>query len=60
MVYTEDCHMQVSTKASVMDAATSSINLTNIFHFTYEVEKQVPSALPKAYHGKFIVPYSTF
>ncbi|XP_050699607.1 acyl-coenzyme A thioesterase 9, mitochondrial-like isoform X1 [Eriocheir sinensis] len=50
VVYTEGCHMQISTKASVMDAATSSKNLTNIFHFTYETDQPVPTSIPKTYH----------
>ncbi|ROT68539.1 acyl-CoA thioesterase 9, tandem duplicate 1 [Penaeus vannamei] len=50
VVYTEGTHIQVSTKASVMDAVTSEINLTNIFHFTYEVMRPGPTVLPRTYH----------
>ncbi|XP_071514501.1 acyl-coenzyme A thioesterase 9, mitochondrial-like isoform X1 [Panulirus ornatus] len=50
VVYTEGNRMQISTKASVVDARTASVNLTNIFHFTYEVDQPVPTALPKTYH----------
>nr|XP_053642235.1 acyl-coenzyme A thioesterase 9, mitochondrial-like isoform X2 [Cherax quadricarinatus]XP_053642236.1 acyl-coenzyme A thioesterase 9, mitochondrial-like isoform X2 [Cherax quadricarinatus] len=50
VVYTEGHHIQISTKASVMDPTTGSINLTNIFHFTYEVNQPVPFVLPKTYH----------
>ncbi|KAK8401607.1 hypothetical protein O3P69_001026 [Scylla paramamosain] len=54
VVYTEGSHMQISTKASVMDAATSSINLTNIFHFTFEADQPVPASLPKTYHESML------
>ncbi|KAK7074699.1 Acyl-coenzyme A thioesterase 9, mitochondrial [Halocaridina rubra] len=50
VVYSKDNHVQISTKASVMDPATDSIHLTNIFHFTYQVEKPVPLAIPRMYH----------
>ncbi|XP_047482687.1 acyl-coenzyme A thioesterase 9, mitochondrial-like isoform X2 [Penaeus chinensis] len=50
VVYTEGTHIQVSTKASVMDAVTSEISLTNIFHFTYEVKQPGPTVLPRTYH----------
>ncbi|KAG0696704.1 Acyl-coenzyme A thioesterase 10, mitochondrial [Chionoecetes opilio] len=54
IVYTEGRHMQISTKASVMDAATSSNNLTNIFHFTFETDQPVPRSLPKTYHESML------
>ncbi|XP_042867568.1 acyl-coenzyme A thioesterase 9, mitochondrial-like isoform X2 [Penaeus japonicus] len=50
VVFTEGKHIQVSTKASVMDAVTSEISLTNIFHFTYEVDQLGPTVLPRTYH----------
>ncbi|XP_042228447.1 acyl-coenzyme A thioesterase 9, mitochondrial-like isoform X2 [Homarus americanus] len=50
VVYTEGKHIQISTKASVVDAFTGSTNLTNIFHFTYQVDQPVHSAMPKTYH----------
>ncbi|XP_068219117.1 acyl-coenzyme A thioesterase 9, mitochondrial-like isoform X1 [Palaemon carinicauda] len=49
VVYSRENHIQISTKASVMDPATEAINLTNIFHFTFQVEKPVPMALPRTY-----------
>lgn len=49
VVYSKDNHVQISTKASVMDPATDSMNLTNIFHFTYEVEQPVRMVLPRTY-----------
>ncbi|XP_045623522.1 acyl-coenzyme A thioesterase 9, mitochondrial isoform X1 [Procambarus clarkii] len=49
VVYTEGSHVQISTKASVMDPVTRSTSLTNIFHFTYAVDQQVPSTLPRTY-----------
>ncbi|KAK3896235.1 hypothetical protein Pcinc_000089 [Petrolisthes cinctipes] len=50
VVYTEGQHMQISTKASVVDVVTGSTNLTNIFHFTYEVDQPVPTTIPETYH----------
>ncbi|KAF2349945.1 HotDog domain [Trinorchestia longiramus] len=50
VVYTEDNHMQVSTKASMMDPVTNTLNLTNIFHFTFAADAAVPRVLPCTYH----------
>ncbi|XP_066973614.1 acyl-coenzyme A thioesterase 9, mitochondrial-like isoform X2 [Macrobrachium rosenbergii] len=49
VVYSRENHIQISTKASVMDPATDIIHLTNIFHFTFQVEKPVPMAIPRTY-----------
>lgn len=50
MVYTDGTHMQVSTKASMMDPVTHQLSLTNIFHFTFNADSAVPSVLPRTYH----------
>ncbi|XP_064090301.1 acyl-coenzyme A thioesterase 9, mitochondrial-like isoform X2 [Macrobrachium nipponense] len=49
VVYSRENHIQISTKASVMDPTTDVIHLTNIFHLTFQVEKPVPLAIPRTY-----------
>ncbi|XP_018012625.1 acyl-coenzyme A thioesterase 9, mitochondrial-like [Hyalella azteca] len=50
VVYTDGEHMQVSTKASMMDPVTQTLSLTNIFHFTFAADSAVPPVLPCTYH----------
>ncbi|KAL7638496.1 UNVERIFIED_CONTAM: hypothetical protein RMT77_011066 [Armadillidium vulgare] len=50
VIYTAGRHLQISTKASVVDAVTQTSNLTNIFHLTFEVPNVVDEVIPRTYH----------
>ncbi|KAB7504898.1 Acyl-coenzyme A thioesterase 9, mitochondrial, partial [Armadillidium nasatum] len=50
VIYTEGRHLQISTKASVVDSVTQTSNLTNIFHLTFEVPNVVDEVIPRTYH----------
>ena len=48
--YTEDDKMQVRVSAEVLDPSTGKLNLTNVFHFTFETrDADVPRIIPKTY-----------
>ena len=48
--YTEDDKMQVRVSAEVLDPSTGKLNLTNVFHFTFETRNaDVPRIIPKTY-----------
>merc|ERR1719334_1504044 len=49
VVYTEGDLLQVSTKAAMMDPATNSSKLTNIFHFTFQTDPPLPPVVPRTY-----------
>ncbi|XP_075445487.1 acyl-coenzyme A thioesterase 9, mitochondrial isoform X1 [Ascaphus truei] len=47
--YTESNHIQVRVHSEVCDPQTREHNTTNIFHFTYMSEKDVPQVMPQTY-----------
>ncbi|NXA46868.1 ACOT9 thioesterase, partial [Nothocercus julius] len=52
--YTEKNYIQVRVHSEVFDADTREHHTTNIFHFTFISEKEVPRVVPKTYGGKYI------
>ncbi|XP_056155510.1 acyl-CoA thioesterase 9, tandem duplicate 1 isoform X2 [Lampris incognitus] len=47
--YTEGNNIQVRVHTEVLDPLTRQHNTTNIFHFTFASDSQVPSIVPKTY-----------
>ncbi|KAK7123726.1 hypothetical protein R3I93_021981 [Phoxinus phoxinus] len=47
--YTEGMHVQVRVHTEVLDPLTRQHSTTNVFHFTFHVEKEVPSVVPQSY-----------
>ncbi|XP_053562338.1 acyl-coenzyme A thioesterase 9, mitochondrial isoform X2 [Bombina bombina] len=47
--YTENNHIQVRVHSEVSDPDTREHHTTNIFHFTYMSEKEVPRIVPQTY-----------
>ncbi|OXB75307.1 UNVERIFIED_CONTAM: hypothetical protein H355_008491 [Colinus virginianus] len=50
--YTEKNYIQVRVHSEVYDADTREHHTTNIFHFTFVSENEVPRVVPKTYGGK--------
>uniref|UniRef100_A0A8C3BVL4 Acyl-CoA thioesterase 9 n=1 Tax=Cairina moschata TaxID=8855 RepID=A0A8C3BVL4_CAIMO len=53
--YTEKNYIQVRVHSEVYDADTREHHTTNIFHFTFISENEVPRVVPKTYGGKYPV-----
>nr|XP_006628062.2 PREDICTED: LOW QUALITY PROTEIN: acyl-coenzyme A thioesterase 9, mitochondrial [Lepisosteus oculatus] len=47
--YTEEKYIQVRVHTEVFDALTRQHNTTNVFHFTFCSQEEVPKAFPKTY-----------
>ncbi|XP_053165562.1 acyl-coenzyme A thioesterase 9, mitochondrial isoform X3 [Hemicordylus capensis] len=47
--YTEKNYVQVRVHSEVYDPDTKQHNTTNIFHFTFMLEKELPQIVPKTY-----------
>lgn len=47
--YTEGMHIQVRVHTEVLDPLTRQHSTTNVFHFTFHVEKDVPAVVPQSY-----------
>ncbi|XP_068921727.1 acyl-coenzyme A thioesterase 9, mitochondrial-like isoform X2 [Petaurus breviceps papuanus] len=47
--FTEKNHIQVRVHSEVSFPGTKEHKTTNVFHFTFFVEKEVPSVIPKTY-----------
>ncbi|KAK3515510.1 hypothetical protein QTP70_024205 [Hemibagrus guttatus] len=47
--YTEEHHVQVRVHTEVLDPLTRQHDTTNVFHFTFQVEKLVPAVVPQSY-----------
>ncbi|XP_048031437.1 acyl-CoA thioesterase 9, tandem duplicate 2 isoform X4 [Megalobrama amblycephala] len=47
--YTEGMHIQVRVHTEVLDPLTRQHSTTNVFHFTFRVEKEVPAVVPQSY-----------
>ncbi|XP_056306505.1 acyl-coenzyme A thioesterase 9, mitochondrial-like isoform X2 [Danio aesculapii] len=47
--YTEGMHIQVRVHSEVLDPLTRQHSTTNVFHFTFRLEKEVPAVVPQSY-----------
>ncbi|XP_066555260.1 acyl-coenzyme A thioesterase 9, mitochondrial isoform X2 [Amia ocellicauda] len=47
--YTEETYIQVRVHTEVFDAMTRQHNTTNVFHFTFCSQEEVPQVVPKSY-----------
>ncbi|XP_051971165.1 acyl-coenzyme A thioesterase 9, mitochondrial-like isoform X2 [Xyrauchen texanus] len=47
--YTEGMHIQVRVHTEVLDPLTRQHSTTNVFHFSFRVEKDVPAVVPRSY-----------
>ncbi|XP_071399260.1 acyl-CoA thioesterase 9, tandem duplicate 1 isoform X1 [Centroberyx affinis] len=47
--YTEGKHIQVRVHTEVFDPLTRQHNTTNVFHFTFASDRDVPNIVPKTY-----------
>ncbi|KAI5627440.1 acyl-CoA thioesterase 9, tandem duplicate 1 isoform X1 [Silurus asotus] len=47
--YTEEHHVQVRVHTEVLDPLTRQHDTTNVFHFTFQVDKPVPAVVPQSY-----------
>uniref|UniRef100_A0A671T2V0 Acyl-coenzyme A thioesterase 9, mitochondrial-like n=1 Tax=Sinocyclocheilus anshuiensis TaxID=1608454 RepID=A0A671T2V0_9TELE len=47
--YTEGMYVQVRVHSEVLDPLTRQHNTTNVFHFTFHLEKDVPAVVPQSY-----------
>uniref|UniRef100_A0A671T0T1 Acyl-coenzyme A thioesterase 9, mitochondrial-like n=1 Tax=Sinocyclocheilus anshuiensis TaxID=1608454 RepID=A0A671T0T1_9TELE len=50
--YTEGMYVQVRVHSEVLDPLTRQHNTTNVFHFTFHLEKDVPAVVPQSYGGE--------
>ncbi len=44
-------YVQVRVHSEVLDPLTQQNNTTNVFHFTFRLEKDVPAVVPQSYGG---------
>ncbi|NWX35332.1 ACOT9 thioesterase, partial [Notiomystis cincta] len=51
--YTEKNYIQIRVHSEVYNANTREHHTTNVFHFTFISEKEVPQVVPKTYGGKY-------
>ncbi|XP_041924482.1 acyl-CoA thioesterase 9, tandem duplicate 1 isoform X3 [Alosa sapidissima] len=47
--YTQDRYIQLRVHTEVLDPLTGQHNTTNVFHFTFRVDKEVPAVVPRSY-----------
>ncbi|XP_030625788.1 acyl-coenzyme A thioesterase 9, mitochondrial-like [Chanos chanos] len=47
--YTEGNHIQVRVHTEVLDPLTGHHNTTNVFHYTFRADKDVPAVVPRSY-----------
>lgn len=50
--YTEGKYIQVRVHSEVFDPLTRQHKTTNVFHFTFMSDRDVPNIIPKTYGGK--------
>ena len=50
--YTEGNFIQVRVHTEVLDPLTGQHNTTNVFHFTFLSDNNVPMIVPKSYGGE--------
>lgn len=50
--YTQGTYIQVRVHSEVFDPLTRQHNTTNIFHFTFTSDRDVPNIMPKTYGGE--------
>uniref|UniRef100_A0AAX7STX8 HotDog ACOT-type domain-containing protein n=1 Tax=Astatotilapia calliptera TaxID=8154 RepID=A0AAX7STX8_ASTCA len=50
--YTQGTYVQVRVHSEVFDPLTRQHNTTNIFHFTFTSDRDVPNIMPKTYGGE--------
>ncbi|RLW07665.1 hypothetical protein DV515_00003627 [Chloebia gouldiae] len=55
--YTEKNYIQIRVHSEVYNANTREHHTTNIFHFTFISENEVPQVVPKTYGGKVHVVF---
>ncbi|XP_067849536.1 acyl-coenzyme A thioesterase 9, mitochondrial-like [Heptranchias perlo] len=53
--YTEKNYIQVRVHSEVVDPLTKEHSTTNIFHFTFDSEKEMMQIIPKTYGGNALV-----
>ncbi|KAJ7421882.1 Acyl-coenzyme A thioesterase 9, mitochondrial [Willisornis vidua] len=53
--YTEKNYIQIRVHSEVYDANTREHHTTNIFHFTFISENEVPRVVPNTYGGKYAI-----
>ncbi|NWV30869.1 ACOT9 thioesterase, partial [Grantiella picta] len=53
--YTEKNYIQIRVHSGVYNANTREHHTTNIFHFTFISENEVPQVVPKTYGGKYTI-----
>ena len=52
MCYTEGNFIQVRVHTEVLDPLTGQHNTTNVFHFTFVSDNDVPMIVPQSYGGE--------
>lgn len=52
--YTEGKYIQVRVHSEVFDPLTRQHKTTNVFHFTFMSDRDVPNIIPKTYGGKCV------
>uniref|UniRef100_A0A8C4E9Y5 HotDog ACOT-type domain-containing protein n=1 Tax=Dicentrarchus labrax TaxID=13489 RepID=A0A8C4E9Y5_DICLA len=57
--YTQGKHIQVRVHSEVFDPLTRQHNTTNVFHFTFVSDRDVPNIIPNTYGGELIHSYCT-
>lgn len=50
--YTQGKYIQVRVHSEVFDPLTRQHSTTNIFHFTFASDRDVPNIIPKTYGGE--------
>lgn len=55
--YTQENYIQVRVHSEVFDPLTRQHKTTNVFHFTFVSDRDVPSIIPKTYGGKHTPGY---
>lgn len=60
VVYTQGRYVMVRVSAEVVHPESGSHDLTNVFHFTFRIEKEVPEVIPRSYQGTCVYVYVCF
>lgn len=55
--YTQGSYIQVRVHSEVFDPLTRQHKTTNVFHFTFVSDRDVPNIIPKTYGGKHTAGY---
>lgn len=53
--YTQGKHIQVRVHSEVFDPLTRQHKTTNVFHYTFMSDRDVPNIIPKTYGGKHVL-----